>query len=324
MSDNIKMLVIGCGSIGMRHLRILAERKDVEVAAFDSRIELSREVAGLGGDIRFFSSLDAALDWEPKIAVVAAPNEVHCELTLRCFAAGVHVLCEKPLADTIDNGCRMVEAARDSGMRLAVGYSERYRPSVQYMEELVKSGSMGNLIGGRAMVGTYNTLLCAKTDARSRIFGSLIIDYTHELDLMRLFFGDVEDVICKANKPGKKDIGADPSLAAMLLVFKGGAVVSVHMDYVQHPQRRCLELYGDVQTAELDMQTDFIRLYDCNRPGYRVQAFDPVRDDRFRAEHQDIIDAVTDGTPPRVTGEDGLRVLEIAERAISQIRNGLG
>jgi predicted dehydrogenase len=234
------------------------------------------------------------------------------------FAAGAHVLCEKPIADTLEDGRAMVAAANASGKVLAVGYSERFRPALAHIFQMVASGELGTVVGGRAMVGTYNTLLCAKTDYRAHVSGALLVDYTHEFDFLRAIFGEVADVHCWANDLGGREKRCSPSLAATLLRFQSGAIVSVHMDYVQHPQRRTLEVYGDRRTLELDLETDILRVFDPAQPGgVHSLTFDHDRNNRFRAEHQDILDAVRSGRAPRVTGEDGLKALEIAVRAIA-------
>jgi len=171
------------------------------------------------------------------------------------------------------------------------------------------------------MVGTYNTLLCAKTDYRAHVSGALLVDYTHEFDFLRAIFGEVAEVQCWANDLGGREKRCSPSLAATLLRFQSGAVVSVHMDYVQHPQRRTLEVYGDRRSLELDLETDILRVFDPVQPGgVSSHTFDHDRNNRFRAEHQDILDAVRSGRAPRVTGEDGLKALEIAVRAIASSR----
>ena len=95
------------------------------------------------------------------------------------------------------------------------------------------------------------------------------------------------------------------------------------MDYVQHPERRALEVYGDRKTLDLDLETDSLRIYDCEQDGYRTMQYESERNNQFRMEHQDMIDAVVKGTPPRASGEDGIKALEIAEKAITQIR-GIG
>jgi len=320
----MKILVAGCGSIGIRHLSCLLQGAGgSEIAAFDVNPAAGENVRAVGGGIPFFTDYGEALARRNDLVIVCTPNELHERLTLEAFRSGSHVLCEKPIAHDVESGGRMVEASRKAGRVLAVGYSERFRPSFEFIEQKARSGEMGNLVGGRAMVGTYNTLLCAKTDFRSRTYGALLVDYTHEIDMLGSLFGEVASLACMGNRLAAKPIPTDPSLAAMLLRYRSGAVVSVHFDYVQHPQRRLMEVYGDRQTVEFDLQTDCVKVFDCDRPGIELRQFDNVRNDRFVKEHRDVLDAIRLGRPPRVDGERALRALEVAERAIAELRGSL-
>jgi predicted dehydrogenase len=316
-----RFLVVGAGSIGRRHLQVLAERADVELAVHDAWPEAVAAARQLVPGVAGFDTLAAALAWQPLVVIVCTPNAQHRAVAEAAFAAGAHVLCEKPIADTLEDGRAMIAAATAQAKVLAVGYSERFRPALAHIVQLVAAGELGTVVGGRAMVGTYNTLLCAKTDYRAHVEGALLVDYTHEFDFLRAIFGEVADVHCWANDLGGREKRCKPSLAATLLRFQSGAIVSVHMDYVQHPQRRTLEVYGDRRSLELDLETDLLRVFDSAEPsGVRTQAFDHDRNNRFRAEHQDILDAVLTGRSPRVTGTDGLKALEIAVRAIATSR----
>ena len=315
-----RFLVVGCGSIGLRHLACLAQRRDVLIDAADINPQSREKVKELDNRIGFYGDYGHALKENPDIVIAATPNELHAEVAVRAFEAGAHVLSEKPIADTVANGRKMVEAAEEHGKVLSVGYTERYRPAFEFLEKMVREGEFGTLIGGRAMVGTYNTLLCAKTDFRSNTFGALVVDYTHEIDMLRSIFGEVQEVVCRANSLAVKDLKASPSLASMLLQYDTGAVVSIHMDYVQHPQRRALEIYGDRKVAEFDLQTDQVKVFDCDQPGHRVHQFESIRNERFMMEHQDLIDAVRSGKPPKVDGKAALAVLAVAEEALRQIR----
>lgn len=320
--NELKFLVAGCGSIGLRHLGCLESRKDVnELHAFDVNGDVKSKVKEISDRIAFHDNLDDALAISPDITVVCVPNSHHMDTTLKAFQAGSHVLCEKPIADTVEDGTRMVEAAREHGKVLSVGYTMRFHPGFEHILSMVNAGELGNVIGGRALIGTYNTLLCAKTDFRSRVFGVLLVDYTHEIDMLRAIFGEARDVVCKANSIAKKPLTATPSLASLLIEYESDAIASVHMDYVQHPQRRILEVFGDKRAVEFDMQTDLLKVFDCEEPGYRTLQFDNPRDDRFTLEHQDIIDAMATGSSPRVTGEDAVEALKVAENAISQLAN---
>lgn len=316
----MKVLVIGCGSIGKRHLTVLSVRRDVDIAAFDVAPAAKQAVAAINPEIRMFADPAAAFGWGPELVIVATPNHFHREATLQALAAGAHVLCEKPIADTVANGRAMVDAASAAGKLLMVGYTERYRPAFMFIEDKARAGDFGTLVGGRAMVGTYNTIICSKAAANNPMFGSIVVDYTHELDMLGAIFGTVGEVVARANQLGDKPgIACRPSLAAMLLTYGNGAIVSVHMDYLQHPQRRLFEVYGDRRSVEYDLQTNTVRLFDTDRDGHQTLHFPASRNEIFAIEHDDAIQAVRTGRPPRVSGEGALRVLEVAEQAIAQL-----
>ena len=318
--EKLKVLVIGCGSIGKRHLTVLGTRRDVEVAAHDLDPTVAGVVADINPDVRFFVESTEAFAWQPELVIVANPNHCHRESALEAFAVGAHVLSEKPIADTVANGQAMVDAAVAAGRMLMVGYTERYRPAFRFLEDKVAAGDLGTLVGGRAMVGTYNTIICSKAAARNPMFGSIIVDYTHELDMLGSLFGRVRDVAGMANQLGDKaGIACRPSLAALLLEYETGAVVSVHMDYIQHPQRRTLEVYGDRQSAEYDLQTNTVRIYDTDREGRQTHHFPASRNEVVAIEHEDAIRMAREGRAPRVNGVGALKVLEVAERAIAQL-----
>ncbi len=319
-SDAMKVLVVGCGSIGKRHLDVLSRRTGIELAACDVTPSAAKAVAAISSRITFFDNQQDAFAWSPSLTVVAVPNQFHRPVAESAFEAGSHVLCEKPIADTVENGKAIVEAAEAAGCRLMVGYTERYRPAFLFIEDMVKNGELGTLVGGRAMIGTYNTIVCSQASANDPMFGSIIVNYTHELDMLGSIFGTARDVDARANQLGDKaGIRARPSLAAMLIEYESGALVSVHMDYIQHPQRRTLEIFGDRQTLEYDLQTNTVRIFDTDKEGHQTRHFPASRNEIFVLEHNDAIDMARNNDAPRVTGRQALAVLEVAELAISRL-----
>ena len=318
--EKLRVLVIGCGSIGKRHLTVLSTRRDVQIAAHDVDPAAAEVVATINPEVHFFAEKAAAFAWQPGLVIVANPNHCHRESALEAFAAGAHVLSEKPIADNVVNGQAMVDAAEAADRMLMVGYTERYRPAFRYIEDKAAAGDLGTLVGGRAMVGTYNTIICSKAAAQNPMFGSIIVDYTHELDMLGSLFGSVRGVEAMSNQLGDRTgIACRPSLAALLLEYESGAVVSVHMDYIQHPQRRTLEVYGDRQSAEYDLQTNTVRIYDTDREGRQTHHFPASRNEVVAIEHEDAIRMAREGRAPRVNGVGALKVLEVAERAIAQL-----
>ncbi len=322
--EKTKVLVIGCGSIGIRHLQNLLFRTDVSLAALDPFPGARERVAEVSPGIEFFADQKAAAAWKPRLVVACTPNHLHKDNCLWAFGIGADVLCEKPLAENLAAGEEIVQAAKAAGRQVAVGFTERYRHAVQFMEDEVRAGKLGTLIGGRALVATYFTLMCAKNPKdRCETFGNVIIDYVHELDILAALFGDFRRVECMANRLGDKPMKANPGLAEILVEYKSGAVVSVHMDYVQHPSRRIFEVYGDRKSFSYNFMTDTLEIYDAENPdGVLVRTFKNVRNEQFQREHDDALAMARTGGKPRVTAAEALGSLALAEAAIRKLAQG--
>lgn len=322
MHATTRVLVVGLGSIGQRHARLLSERDDVDLHICDAVDEhRAQAVAGLSrpaaGEHAGYS---AALAAHPDIVFLCTPNHLHVPMGLQAIAAGVDVFVEKPISDDLEEARKLVHEAESAGRFLQVGYMLRLDEGLRKMKEVVDSGGVGNLIGGRAMIGTYVTLLNAKSPDRDKRPNSLIVDYTHELDFIRWFFGDVQNVAAMSARLGDLEMKPPPNIFQMILKMQSGALVQVHLDYVQFPQRRILEVIGDRGTLEYDFMTGKIKYFVHGREhewtDLDVAPIMERWDDLFRLEHHSLLAARRDGCAPLVTGADGLAALEVAQAAI--------
>ncbi len=322
MKNKTRVLIVGLGSIGRRHARLLSARTDVELHLCDTvpenRSQTLRSL--LNPPAGIYSVFSEALKENPDIAFICVPNHLHVPLGLQAIEEGVDVFVEKPISDSLNAARNLVDAAESSGRFLQVGYMLRLDEGLCKLKKIVETGGLGNLVGGRAMIGTYITLLNAKSPDRINQLNSLIVDYTHELDFIRWFFGDVTDVMAMSSQIGDMELKPQPNVFQMILKMDNGALVQVHMDYVQFPQRRLFEIYGDRGTLIYDFMSGEIRHFHFQKEyEWEDISVAPIMerwDDLFRKEHEAILLARANGTPPLVSGSDGLRALEIAERAI--------
>jgi predicted dehydrogenase len=366
----MRVLVVGCGSIGKRHARLLAERTDMDLTVCDALPENLQAAVEQAAGARPVADYAAALAERPDLVFVCTPNHLHRPMAEAALEAGCHVLCEKPLADTVANaealaqrvGAELQLGPGDAaglgraGARplrgpqvFAVGYSLRSHGGLRRVHEIVRSGVLGTLVGGRAMVGTYFTLMCATTPYRMTEPNALITDYTHLLDYMRLFLGDAERVSAEAATLGDLPLRPQPNLFSLLVRYRSGAVATIHMDYVQHPQRSAVELYGDRGTVTYDFQTGVLQLFDRDGDSpthaHHVEHILIGRDDIYRVQIETLLEAcgcgaaiVPAGTPlvtacgrgdtqapvetPLATAQDGLAALRLAEAAVLAAKTG--
>ena len=318
----IRIVVAGLGSIGRRHARLLAERPEVELILCDPvAAHLAETQATLPRPAREFEAYAAALASGPELVFLCTPNQLHVPMGLAAVAAGADVFVEKPIAETVREAEELVGAAAAARRLLHVGYMLRFDPGLLALKRIVDEGGIGALCGGRAMIGSYVTLLNSRQRDKETRPGSLVVDYTHEIDYVRWFFGEVADVQAAGATLGALERLAQPNIFQAQLRMVSGALVQLHLDYLQYPQRRSLELFGDRGTLSYDFMTGEIRRFGFERE-HRWTLLDVVPlmervDQLFRDEHTAVLRCRREGTAPFVNGADGLAALRVAETAIA-------
>src|SRR4051794_31554386 len=125
----IRAAVIGVGSMGRNHLRVLHDLEAAELVGLADADEATGTRAARPFGIRSYTDYREMLEREkPQAVVVAVPTILHREVALEVISRGVHLLVEKPIAYTVDEGRAIIEAAKEAGVILTVGHIERYNP----------------------------------------------------------------------------------------------------------------------------------------------------------------------------------------------------
>jgi predicted dehydrogenase len=190
---NGKLLVgiIGCGGIAnQKHLPALANQKDLcEMVAFcDIKAERAIEAAskyGTSGTKTYVDYKELLNDSSLDVVHVLTPNVSHCPITVDAFAAGKHVMCEKPMAHTSVDARKMIDAAKKSGKKFTIGYQNRFRDEIQTLYSACSAGALGDIYFAKAhavrrrAVPTWGVF----QDKAQQGGGPLIDIGTHALDL---------------------------------------------------------------------------------------------------------------------------------------------
>ncbi len=186
----VKVGIIGCGGIGMqKHLPALSAVDEVEVVAFCDLIE-ERAVKAAKEfgtkDAKVYTNYKELLkDKEIQTIHVCTPNKSHKDISIDALHANKHVLCEKPMAKTAADAKAMLQAAKETGNLLSVGYQNRYREDSRYLHKACQRGDLGDIYFAKAhavrrrAVPTWGVFLNEEEQGG----GPLIDIGTHALDL---------------------------------------------------------------------------------------------------------------------------------------------
>ncbi|ASY60400.1 putative oxidoreductase protein (plasmid) [Sinorhizobium sp. CCBAU 05631] len=195
MTQRVKLAVLGAGLIGKRHIQhVLAEPLAQLIAVVDPT-PVGETIAKEAGVKWFTSFADMIAADRPDGIIVATPNQAHVQNGLEAVEAGVPALIEKPIADDIISGEKLIAAAEEKGVPLLTGHHRRHNPVTQKAKEIIESGKLGRVLVVNAMFWLF------KPDEyfdiswrRERGAWPVFLNLIHDVDNLRYLFGDVAAV----------------------------------------------------------------------------------------------------------------------------------
>lgn len=312
----LKTATIGVGSLGRHHARnhatLAGEGKNEFIAVCDSREETARSIAEE-------YKTEWTTDWRSLIGRVDAvslstPTESHCEIGCALLEAGIHVLVEKPIARTLEEADKMIEAAQKSGAMLMVGHLERYNPAMVALRPHVKSPLYFEI----HRIGQFT--------ARSLDIDVVLDVMIHDLDIVQWLVGeDVE--VADVHAVGIPVLTKKVDASNARIEFANGAVANITASRIGTEKIRKMRFFQPHDYVAVDYLTNYAALSGLAAPqtgsmfpGINHRKLEVSMIEPLRAEIEDFINAVTNKTPVPISGEDGRRALSLALRTLEQIR----
>ncbi len=321
MGTRIRMGVVGVGSLGFHHARLLREIPQVDLVGIhdvDAR-RLNEVAAALA--VRAVAELDRLLA-EVEALVIAVPTVAHEEVALAALERGVHVLIEKPIAPTLEAADRILEAAAASGALVQIGHVERFNGALRacepYLEEplFIESHRL-------APFGVRGTDVAVVLD--------LMI---HDLDLVLSLASRTVTSIAAVGVPV---LTSSPDIANARLEFEGGGVANLTASRVSLDRMRKIRFFQRSGYISLDLAAgvgEFLRV----RPGVEFapgvplpgQALEDVVEriplqgdgrEPLRCELESFVAATLGHAPVAVSGQDGRRALAVALEIVKRIEH---
>lgn len=354
MSKKLKVGIIGCGGIAKgKHLPSLSKVEQVEMVAFcDTVSERAKEMAtqfGTKSAKVYEDYLELLKDRSIDVVHVCTPNISHCDISVASLEAGKHVMCEKPMAKTAEEGRKMIETAKRTGKKLTIGYQNRFRPDSQYLHKVTSNGDLGDIYYAKAhairrrAVPTWGVFL----DEEKQGGGSLIDIGTHALDLTLWMMNNYKPQVIMGStfhKLGKKENAAnawgpwDPSKfkvedsAVGFIKMEDGATIILESSWALNSldvdEAKCTlsgteggadmkdglrlngEKYSELYTEKIELGADGVAFYDGEEES------DANKEARL------WIEAIINDTEPIVKPEEALVVTEILEAIYQSAKTG--
>ncbi len=273
---NRRFLVLGCGSIGRRHVQNLLNLGVKDVIAFDVDPGRRQEVAATLG-IATVADLETAWEQRADACLIAAPTSLHVPLALDAARHGCHLFIEKPLSHSWAGVSELLGWVEQKNLVTLVGCNMRFHPGLRQVKALLEGRAIGRVIAARVEVGQYLPDWHPEEDyrqsysARRELGGGIILDAIHEIDYIRWLIGEVADTVCMAGKLSRLEIDSEDT-AALLLRFTCGALGEIHLDYIQRAYSRTCQIIGEEGTIHWDYLAGQVRWYSAHTRAWQYCA----------------------------------------------------
>ncbi|MFO7948138.1 MAG: Gfo/Idh/MocA family oxidoreductase [Armatimonadota bacterium] len=334
--------VIGAGGIADRRTipeGILGADNAELVAVQDVDTDRLEELAEKYDVPTYTTEYDLLNDDNVEAVYIATPNHLHHDQVLAAAEAGIHVLCEKPLAVTLEDCEEMVEACASAGVKLGVNFMMRFHACHRAIKDMIDNGDLGTLVLGRAELTCWYPPIpgAFRQDPAIGGGGAFMDMGNHCVDLLEMFFGPVQRVSCFTGNL-VQDYPAEDTAAA-LLEFKSGAkgFVDALFNVPDAASRQALEVYGSkgsvvtFGTIGQESGGSINAAVESGDKGYDAeqtreeeieQTIEPEPVNIYAAHISGFVDAIENDTEPPIPGEEGIWSHRVMEACYEAARTG--
>lgn len=301
ITKELKVLIIGVGSIGERHVKNLLSL-GLSVSVFDLDENLKKEVAQKYGVPAIFLLEESLKSFN--LVLICTSTHTHVALAAKALSAGCHVFIEKPIAEKTSAELEALNLLANKSQRITlVGCNMRFHRGVQEIKKIMDFGTLGKIYSVRAHFGHYLPNW-RKVDYRKTYSvqkaqgGGILLECVHEFDYLRWLFGDINNVSAQLTRSGALAIDGEDQ-AEVFFQFKNGMTGHLHADCLQQTKRRGCEIIGEKGTfiwESLGKNPEIaaFTLLRKNGEPLETKAISIEMDEMYLTEMQHLLDLIRD------------------------------
>lgn len=337
----MKVLFIGLGSAGQRHMRNLKRILGTQVEfiayrvrkysrTFDDNLSvIEGQDVNTTYHIAEYNDLDTALEEKPDIAFITNPNSMHMECALRVAKAGVDIFMEKPVSDSLEGTDELLQIVKEKKLVLYVGYQMRLHPCIIKLKKDIEDGVVGRTVLVDCQMGELLSEMHKYEDyrqmneAKKSTGGGVVLCQIHELDYLYWIFGMPVEVFSIGNKYSDLEIEVEDAATTICRYEENGMAypILIHQDFLQMPPVRKCKVIGTDGQIEVDLLQNCYRVY--KKGTVREERFlNFTRNDMFIEEIKCFLKYVETRNQETMTLEDGLGSLKIALAIKESMQSG--
>jgi predicted dehydrogenase len=332
MNNPLKFAIIGCGHIAQRHAEHIANMG--MLSAVCDTVPGKAEKLASKYNAAVYSSVEDLLGSEKDLDVVSicTPNGLHARHAVAAFKAGVHVLCEKPMALSIQDCSEMINEAEKANKRLFIVKQNRFNPPVAAVKRVIDDGKLGRI---------YSVQLNCFWNRNNEYYqgswkgskaldgGTLFTQFSHFIDLLYWLIGDVKEVSAFTGNYHHKGVIEFEDAGTVILHFYSGAIGTINFTVNSHDSNMegSLTIFGEKGTVKIggqylnELEYQSIEGYEINDlpPGNPPNNYGKYLGSMSNHDkvYQNVIDVLLKGDVIATNGFEGLKTVEIIDKIYS-------
>ncbi|MBS3055937.1 MAG: Gfo/Idh/MocA family oxidoreductase [Candidatus Aenigmarchaeota archaeon] len=320
----LKAAVIGTGYMGKNHCRIYRDIYGIDlISVSDTNFEEAKKTSDKFSCKAYDNSAEMIKKENPDFVSICVPTILHKDIALEVINSGCHALIEKPIADSSENAMKIINSAKEKDVKLMIGHIERFNPVIKKIFQCIESGMIGK-------IWCINTVRKNPTPDRIRDVGVVIDLAVHDIDIMRyLLKSEPVRISAETGKYATKN----EDIMNALLRFENGVLGILDVNWITPLKIREIYINGEKGMLKADYISQNLEFfgnsaYPSNDIDYsqtlmgisqgEIRKIPVDKREPLKVELEAFIDCIKNNKEPPVTGQDGLRALEIAETILKK------
>lgn len=326
MKNDFTFCVVGRGSIGTRHIRNLKALSCGNIISFSQLSDPQKdEEYRVKYGVETFCGIDEIRRRKPDAFIIAGPTAMHIKHALIAAEMGSHIFMEKPISDSIEGIGRLKNEVFNRRLIFFMANNFRFHPVFKKIKELIEEERFGRILFARIQAGQYLPDWHPREDyrkgysARKELGGGVVLTLQHEIDYAYWLFGGFKSIKSHVQKISDMDIDVE-DIAAVIIETEKGSVVEIHLDYLQRPAKRTIQIQGTKGSLDYRVGDSCLKFYHFEKQTEEtILDIDGYDNNEMYAEEMKYFIRCMSGEENTISGiTDGVYVLDTCLK----IKNG--
>jgi len=316
-----KILIIGSGSIGLRHLKTIKNLNSNHIVKFFRFYNRKKKIAGSDGDIL---NLEEAITFMPHIAVIANPSIFHVDFAIKLIPFCKNIFIEKPISNSLEEANKLFRYNLKYKRNIFLGYNLRFRKSLEKFKSIIDGNRLGSILAIKSEVGQYlpdwrpGSVYSESVSAQKSLGGGVILELSHEIDYLIWIFGSIINVYASFGRFSDLDVDVEDSAQFIFGILRDRKEITctLSLDFIRRDVKRCCEVICENGTIKWDGVADKVSIfYPKSKIWVDVYNSPSKIDESYIREWRHTLKMSNQKINPSITMADGIAVLKVIEAA---------